>query len=109
LGDFEESAQKPTVHFNIELTAQPTGFSDFRLNEAYSSSQSILAPFDFSNVFSHKPRPSTSATQADSTGRIVKTALLSPPLSIKNKAQVMLDFLDVVQRRSQLSLLTRRN
>jgi len=30
LGDFEESAQKPKVYFNIQLVTQPTGLSDLK-------------------------------------------------------------------------------
>jgi len=36
VGDFAESAQQPTVHFNTQPATQPTQFSDFQLNEANS-------------------------------------------------------------------------
>jgi len=36
LGDFEETAQEPTVRFNIQPATQSTGFSDFQLNKASS-------------------------------------------------------------------------
>ena len=43
LEDFEESAQEPAVHLNVQPATEPTRFSDFQLNEATSSSQSIKA------------------------------------------------------------------
>jgi hypothetical protein len=60
LEDFEESAQVPTVHLNIEPATEPTRFSDCQLNEANSSNQSIEATSDFPTVFTHEPTPSTS-------------------------------------------------
>jgi hypothetical protein len=60
-GDFEERAQQPTVHFNT----QPTGSSDLRLMEDNFSHQSIAAPSDCANVFSHEPSSSTSAATAE--------------------------------------------
>jgi hypothetical protein len=59
LEDSEKSAQELTVHLNIQLATQTTGFSDFQSNEANSFNQSILAPSDFPIVFSHKTTPST--------------------------------------------------
>jgi len=72
LGDFAESAQYPTVHFNTQTATQPTQFSDFQLKEANSSNQSTVAPSDFPTVFPHKPTPSTSATPTTSASRTVK-------------------------------------
>jgi len=77
LGDFEESAQEPTLRFNIQTATQSTGFSDVQLNEANYSSQSTMASSDFHFVFSHSPTPSTSATRT-SSGRTVEAASLSP-------------------------------
>jgi len=37
LGDFEESVQEQTVHFNVQPVTQPTGFSEFQLIKPYSS------------------------------------------------------------------------
>jgi hypothetical protein len=65
---FEESAQEPTVRCNIQPATQPTGLSDFQLNDSNSSKQSTVASSDFPTVFPHEPLPSTSATPIDSTG-----------------------------------------
>jgi hypothetical protein len=53
LGDFEESAQEPTLRFNLQPATQSTGFSNVQLNEANYSSQFTMAPSDFHFVFSH--------------------------------------------------------
>jgi len=37
LGDFEESTQEQTVHFNIQPVTQPTRFSEFQLIKTSSS------------------------------------------------------------------------
>jgi hypothetical protein len=58
---FDESSQEPNVRLNIEPATQPTRFSDFQLNEASSSNQSIEATFDFPAVFNHEPTLSTSS------------------------------------------------
>ena len=60
LGDFEDSEQEPTVPFNIQQAAHPTGFSGFQLSEVSSSSRSTVAHSDSPTVFSHEPTPSTS-------------------------------------------------
>ena len=71
---FEESAQEPTVRFNIQPDTQLTGSNDLRVSEANYSNQSIAPPSDFPTVFSHEPTPTTSATQTTSTGSSVKAA-----------------------------------
>jgi hypothetical protein len=78
LGDFEESTQEQTVHFNIQPATQPTGFSEFQLITTKSSNKSTLASPDFTTVLSHKPAPATSATQTASRSKIVKAASQSP-------------------------------
>ena len=99
--DFEQSAQEPTVCCNIQPAAQPTGFSDFQLNDSNSSSlqwqlltfplpslmnychpQSTVATSDIPTAFPHEPLPPTSATPIDSTGWNLKAVSLSSQLSI---------------------------
>ena len=96
LGDFEESAQEQTVHFNI----QPTGFSEFQLIKTSSSNKSTLASSDFLTVLSHESTPSTSATQTASRGRIVKAASPSPLPSISKQGTIMLELHDLIRGRS---------
>jgi len=49
LGDFEDSAQEPSVPFNIEPATHPTGFSDFQFSEVSSSNHSTVAHSDSPN------------------------------------------------------------
>jgi len=84
LGNFEVSAQEPTVR----LSTQPTGSSDLRLKEIKSSNQCIVAPSEFPTVFRHEPTTSTSA----STGRTVAGRHVGVHCpQFQNKAQVVLD------------------
>jgi hypothetical protein len=53
LGDFEESAQEPTVCFSRQPATQSTRSSDSQFNEADSSNESTEATADFDTVFSH--------------------------------------------------------
>ena len=53
LGDFEESAQEPTVWFSRQPAIQSRGPSDSHFKEADSSSESTEAHADFDTVFSH--------------------------------------------------------
>ena len=76
LGDFEETAQKPTVCFNTQPATEPTEFSYFQLDETNCSNQSMEAPSDFPTVFSHEPTSSTSGTLTVSAGRIFKAISL---------------------------------
>jgi len=96
LGDFEESAQEQTVHFNI----QPTGFSEFQLIKTSSSNKYTLAASDFLTLLSHKSTPSTLATQTASRGRIVQAASPSPLPSISKQGTFMLELSDLVPGRS---------
>jgi hypothetical protein len=100
LGDFEESAQEETVHFNLHPATQPTGIGEFQLIKTSSSNKSTLASSDFPTVFSHKPTPSTSAMPTASRGRIVIAASLSPLRSVSKQGTVMLELRDLVPRRS---------
>jgi hypothetical protein len=49
---FEESAQEPTLRFNIQPDTQSSGFSDDQSNEASSSNQSTVALSDFPSLLS---------------------------------------------------------
>jgi hypothetical protein len=83
--DVEETAQEPTVCFNMKPANQPIVSSDFQLNETSSSNQSPVAPSGFPTVFSHETTTSTSATPTASTNRTVKTASLCPLPSISKQ------------------------
>jgi hypothetical protein len=72
VGDFVESAQQPTVHFNTQPATQLSQFSDFQLNKANSLNQSTMAPSDILTVFPHESTPSTVATPTASAGTTVK-------------------------------------
>jgi hypothetical protein len=54
----------------------------------------------FLAVFSHEPTPSASVTQTASVIRVVKAASMRALPSVAKEAQVMLDLIDLVQRRS---------
>ena len=68
-GDFEGSAQKPTVRLNIEPATKRKMLSDIHLNETNSSHHPTVALSDFLTVFPHALTPSTSANATSSTGR----------------------------------------
>ena len=100
VGDFEENAEVPTVLSSIQPATQPTGLSDFLLNETSSTNQSIMAGSDFPIVFSHEPKPSTLTKPTASTGRIVKAAGLSPlPSILQQGTNDVLDLLELFERR----------
>jgi hypothetical protein len=83
LGDFEESAQEQTVHFNI----QPTGFSEFQLIKTKSSNKSTLASSYFLTVLSHKSTPSTLATHPQEV-EYLKLQVQVHCLQFQTKAQL---------------------
>ena len=71
LGEFEESAQEPTVRFNIQPATQPKRVRRFSINKANSSSRSAVAKVKLKvNVTLEKP------TKAQRESRVIALLFL---------------------------------